>query len=262
MENYFKMTVEFEKFFQQYFSEVEFESLKYFKKIKVEDFNYIKGNVSITLPPNISHSKQDYLQQVASVIKNEIQQLVQGVIFNDIKKNNNVNFINIIDNSNSMTSYDSMQNMSRRLVHQLSVMNFKNIITNGKILSDYISDSVAYHYESVNKVISSTFSKNGSLLGKINVFMDAFMKYNEEFILTFDEVYFDIKEITPYISVSVPGNPQLRVEFKYFTNVLNPSIVHIVDSETSTNFYRFKSERRDEIIDKLLRDDKGIEQNF
>ena len=159
-----------------------------------------------------------------------------------------------------MTSYDSIMNMSRKLVQQISMMNFKNIISNGKILSDYISDSVGYHYEKMNNKLSSTFSKNGTLLGRINVFMDAFMKYNDEFILTFDEVYFDIKEITPYISVSTPDNPQLKVEFKYFTNVLNPSVVYVVDSETS--YYRFKSERRDEIIGKLLNDDKGTESNF
>jgi len=262
MENYSNMTIEFEKYFQTYFSKVEFESLQYFNKMKVEDSNYIKGHVSITIPPSVSHSEQDYLEQVAGVIKNEIQQHVQGVIFSDIKKNNNVNFINIIDNSNSMTSYDSIMNMSRKLVQQISMMNFKNIISNGKILSDYISDSVGYHYEKMNNKLSSTFSKNGTLLGRINVFMDAFMKYNDEFILTFDEVYFDIKEITPYISVSTPDNPQLKVEFKYFTNVLNPSVVYVVDSETSTNYYRFKSERRDEIIGKLLNDDKGTESNF
>jgi len=262
MENYSNMTIEFEKYFQTYFSKVEFESLQYFNKIKVEDSNYIKGHVSITIPPSVSYSEQDYLEQVAGVIKNEIQQHVQGVIFSDIKKNNNANFINIIDNSNSMTSYDSIMNMSIKLVHQISIMNFKNIISNGRILSDYISDSVGYHYEKMNNKLLSTFSKNGTLLGRINVFMNAFIKYNDEFILTFDEVYFDIKEITPYISVSAPGNPQLKVEFKYFTNVLNPSVVYIVDSETSTNYYRFKSQRRDEIIGKLLGDDKGTESNF
>ena len=265
MENYFNMTIEFEKYFQLYFSKVEFESLQYFNKIKVEDSNYIKGHVSITIPPSMSYSDQDYLEQVAGVIKNEIQQHVQGVVFSDIKKSNNVNFINIIDNSNSLTNYDSIQNMSRKMVQQISMMNFKNIISNGRILSDYISDSVAYHYEKMNSTLlslASTFSKNGTLFGKINVFMDAFMRYNDEFILTFDDIYFDIKEITPYISVSTPGNPQLKVEFKYFTNVLNSSVVYIVDSETSTNYYRFKSERRDEIIDKLLNDDKGTESNF
>jgi hypothetical protein len=258
------MTIEFEKFFQLYFNNVEFESLKYFKKTKVEDSNYIKGNVSINLPNNVSsYPEQDYLKQVSGVIKNEIQQHVQGVIFSEIKKGTNVNFINIIDNSNSLTNYESIQNMSRRLVQQLSMMSVKNIISNGKILSEYISDSTAYNCEKIGKVLqSSTFSKHGSLLGRINVFMDSFMKYNEEFVLTFDDVYFDIKEITPYISTSVPGNAQLKVEFKYFTNILNPSIIYIVDSENSTNYHRFKSERRDEIINKLLDDDKGTESNF
>ena len=74
MENYFNMTIEFEKYFQLYFSKVEFESLQYFNKIKVEDSNYIKGHVSITIPPSMSYSDQDYLEQVAGVIKNEIQQ--------------------------------------------------------------------------------------------------------------------------------------------------------------------------------------------
>lgn len=263
------MEIEFKKFFQIYFSKVEFESFKYFKKTKVDDSSYIKSSVLITIPPNLSHwydgiTEQDYLQQVAGVIKNEMQQLVQGVVFSAIKKSNNVNFINIIDNSNSLTNYDSIQNMSRKMVQQISMMNFKNIIANGRILSDYISDSVSYHYDSMNNKVtsSSTFSKNGTLFGKINVFVDAFMRYNDEFILTFDDIYFDIKEITPYISVSTPGNSQLKVEFKYFTNVLNPSVVYIVDSETSTNYYMFKSERRDEIIDKLLNDDKGTESNF
>lgn len=258
MENYSNMTIEFEKYFQTYFSKVEFESLKYFKKTKVDDSSYIKGNVSVTIPP---YSEQDYLEQVAGVIKQEIQQHVGGVIFSDVKKGN-VNFINIIDTSNSLTN-DSMQNMSRKLVQQLSMMSVKNIISNGKILSEYISDSPSYNYEKIGKVLqSSTFSKHGSLLGRINVFMDSFMKYNEEFVLTFDDVYFDIKEITPYISTSVPGNAQLKVEFKYFTNILNPSIIYIVDSETSTNYHRFKSERRDEIINKLLDDDKSTGSNF
>lgn len=249
-----------ENYFKLYFDKVEFESLRYFKKVKFEDSNYIKENISITIPPNLSQLEQDYLEEVSGIIKNAIQ----NVIFSDIKKtsnyDDNVSFFDIMETSKSSINYDSVQNMSIKLIHKIFTMNYKNIITNGKLLIDYISDSVAYRYEEINNVSlsSSTFQKNGTLFGKINVFMDVFMKYDEEFILTFDEVYFDIKEIFPYISSS-HGNPQLKVEFKYFTNILNPSIVYIIDSESSTNYYRFKSERRNKTIDTLLKDDKGIE---
>jgi hypothetical protein len=253
--------MELEEFFKSAFKSVNIDLP--FKRVESHISNYQKYSLSVNLPLSVIEFEEMYFDKVKENIVNEINQYILKVIIGDIKSNGSVNFIdvsNIIDNTN----YSAMANMSRKIVTEIKMLNLPNVVTNGRISSDYIMDSPAFNTYPIKPSLDkfNTFTKHGNLFGSIDVYLDSYMKWNDDFILSYDDVYYDISDIKINIRQEATFSPVLKVEFMIYHNIINPKVTYIVENLTSNTYSKYKAELRNQRIDNLLDDDKTLESNL
>lgn len=259
--------MELEEFFKNAFKKIDIDLP--FKRVKSDISNYQKYSLSVNLSPSMDNEVM-YYNLLRENIIGEINQYILKVIIGDIKSNGSVNFIdlsNIIDNTN----YSAMATKSRKIVSEIKMLNLPNAITNGRISSDYIMDSPAFNTYPIKPSLDkfNTFTKHdsrikshGNLFGSIDVYLDTYMKWTDDFILSYDDVYYDISDIKINIRQEATFSPVLKVEFMIYHDVINPKLTYIVENLTSTTYSKYKAELRNQRIDNLLDDDKTLESNL
>jgi hypothetical protein len=254
--------MELEEFFKNAFKKINIDLP--FKRVESDILNYQKYNLSVNLSPSIIMDNEVmYYNLLRENIIGEINQYILKVIIGDIKSNGSVNFIdvsNIIDNTN----YSTMATISRKIVSEIKMLNLPNVITNGRISSDYIMDSPAFNTYPIKPSLDkfNTFTKHGNLFGNIDVYLDSYMKWTDDFILSYDDVYYDISDIKINIRQEATFSPVLKVEFMIYHNIINPKVTYIVENLTSNTYSKYKAELRNQRIDNLLDDDKTLESNL
>ena len=253
--------MELEEFFKNAFKKIDIYLP--FKRLESHISNYQKYSLSVNLSPSVMESEEMYFDKVKENIVNEINQYILKVIIGDIKSNGIVDFIdvsNIIDNTN----YSAMVTKSRKIVSEIKMLNLPNVITNGRISSDYIMDSTAFNTYPIKPSLDkfNTFTKHGNLFGNIDVYLDSYMKWNDDFILSYDDVYYDVSDIKINIRQEATFSPVLKVEFMIYHNIINPKVTYIIENLTSNTCLKYKAELRNQRIDNLLDDDKTLESNL
>ena len=256
--------MELEEFFNNAFKKIDIDLP--FKRVESNISNYQKYSLSVNLPPSDVIFEKMYFDKVKENIVNEINQYILKVIIGDIKSNGSVNFIdvsNIIDDTN----YSTMATKSRKVVSEIKMLNLPNVITNGRISSDYIMDSTAFNTYPIRLELPSldkfnTFTKHGNIFGNIDVYLDSYMKWTDDFILSYDDVYYDVSDIKINIRQEATFSPVLKVEFMIYHNIINPKVTYIVENLTSNSYSKYKAELRNQRIDNLLDDGKTLESNL
>jgi hypothetical protein len=258
--------MELEEFFKNAFKKIDIDLP--FKRVESNISNYQKYSLSVNLSPSVMESEEMYFDKVKENIVNEINQYILKVIIGDIKSNGSVDFIdvsNIIDNTN----YSAMTTKSRKIVSEIKMLNLPNVITNGRISSDYIMDSAAFNLAPIKIQKLNAFTKQGNLFGSVDVYIDPYMKWNDDFILSYDDVYYDVSDIKINIRQEATDfhfhkafSPVLKVEFMIYHNIINPKLTYIIENLTSNTYSKYKAELRNKRIDNLLDDDKTLESNL
>ena len=250
--------MELEEFFNNAFKKIDIDLP--FKRLESDISNYQKYSLSVNLSPSIQ-SDEVYYNLLREKIVGEINQYILKVVIGDIKSNGSVNFIDVLNITND-TDYSTMATMSRRIVSEIRNLNLSNVITNGRISSDYIMDSSAFNFAPIKNQKLNTFTEHGNLFGCVDVYIDSYMKWTDDFILSYDDVYYDISDIKINIRQEATFSPVLKVEFMIYHNVINPKLTYIVENLTSTTYSKYKAELRNQRIDNLLDDDKTLESNL
>jgi hypothetical protein len=245
-----------EEFFNNAFKKIDIDLP--FKRLESDISNYQKYSLSVNLSPSIQSDEVYYIREK---IVGEINQYILKVVIGDIKSNGSVNFIDVLNITNS-TDYSTMVDKSRKIVSEIRSLNLSNVITNGRISSDYIMDSAAFNLAPIKIQKLNAFTKQGNLFGSVDVYIDPYMKWDDDFILSYDDVYYDISDIKINIRQEATFSPVLKVEFMIYHNVINPKLTYIVENLTSTTYSKYKAELRNQRIDNLLDDDKTLESNL
>ena len=105
---------------------------------------------------------------------------------------------------------------------------------------------------SITDFISPEFEEKDGKLSKINVHMDSFMKWSDDFILSYDDIYYHIKDLSLNIISDSRFAPILNVSFNFAFRVDNPGKIWVIDSISSGGYNHYKSTLRDKKIDNLL----------
>jgi len=250
--------MELEEFFNNAFKKIDIDLP--FKRLESDISNYQKYSLSVNLSPSIQ-SDEVYYNLLREKIVGEINQYILKVVIGDIKSNGSVNFIDVLNITND-TDYSTMVTMSRKIVSEIKILNLPNVITNGRISSDYIMDSSVFNFAPIKNQKLNTFTKQGNIFGSIDVYIDPYMKWTDDFILSYDNVYYDISDIKINIRQEATFSPVLKVEFMIYHNIINPKLTYIVENLTSTTYSKYKAEIRNQRIDNLLDDDKTLESNL
>ena len=251
--------MELEEFFNNAFKKIDIDLP--FNRLESNISNYQKYTLSVNLSPSIMQSEEVYYNLLRENIVGEVSQYVLKVVIGDIKSNGGVNFIDILNITND-TDYSTMATMSRKIVSEIKMLNLPNVITNGRISSDYIVDSSVFNFAPIKNQKMNAFTKQGNLFGSVDVYIDPYMKWTDDFILSYDDVYYDISDIKINIRQEATFSPVLQVEFMIYHNIINPKVTYIVENLTSTTYSKYKAELRNQRIDNLLDDDKTLESNL
>lgn len=253
--------MDIEGFFKSAFKNVNIDLP--FKRVKSDISNYQKYSLYVNLSPSVIDNEEMYYNLLKEKIAGEITQYALKVIIGDIKSKGSVNFIdalNILDDNSTIFT------MSRKIVSEIFNLNLPNVITNGRITSDYIVDSSDFNPSSIsNGRLNSTFNtfeKYGDLFGSIGVYIDSYMRWTDDFILSYDDIYYDVSDIKINIKQDPSIIPVLQVEFMIYHDVINPKLTYIVENLTSNAYSKYKSELRNKRIDNILDDDKSPESNL
>jgi hypothetical protein len=248
--------MDFQGYFNTAFKNVKFEGLENFN-LSTFDL-YEKSSIQISLPPSVSENEEFYLNSLFEAIRNQISLDAQKRILESIHKTPSMYFIDIMSSqekskSNLLTDYDTHFSLVRGLTSQVLRLNVRNIVSNGKILSEYIVDSPAFSQEPLSNKLSTsnTFIKYGKL-SNINIYMDSFMKWNDDFILSYDDIYYHIKDLSLDITSDSRFAPLLNVSFNFAFRVDNPGKIWVVNDINSSGYVHYKSTLRDQKIDNLL----------
>ena len=252
--------MELEEFFNNAFKKIDIDLP--FKRLESDISNYQKYSLSVNLSPSIIMDNEEmYYNLLREKIVGEINQYILKFVTGDIKSNGGVNFIDVLNITND-TDYTTMATISRKIVSEIRNLNLSNVITNGRISSDYIMDSSAFNFAPIKNQKLNTFTEQGNLFGSIDVYIDSYMKWTDDFILSYDDVYYDISDIKINIRQEATFSPVLQVEFMIYHNIINPKVTYIVENLTSTTYSKYKAEIRNQRIDNLLDDDKTLESNL
>jgi len=242
--------MDIEEFFKNAFKKIDIDLP--FNRVKSNITNYQKYTLSVTLSPSVMDTEEVYYNLLREKITNEIKQYTLKVILSDIKSKGDINFIDILNHSNS--NYMSIIDNSRKIITEIKNINLPNIITNARICSDYIMDSPVYNTEplvlSLNQF--NTFTKYGNLFGNVDVYIDSFMRWDADFLLSYDDVQYDISDIKINITQESTFSPVLKVGFILYYNIINPKLTYIIDNVNSISYSIYKPFLRNKRIDNLL----------
>ncbi len=243
--------MDFQGYFDVAFNNVKFENLEDFKTTTFDLYDKISTQFSV--PPLVSESEDFYLNALFSKLRNQISLDIQKNIFNFIKKSSKMHFIDIMNVQKQTTDYETHSSFVRRFVSQILRLNVKNIISNGTILSEYIVDSSSFSQNPIGNKLSTsnTFTKYGKL-SNINIYMDSFMRWNDDFILSYDDIYYDIKDLKLNITQDSRFAPILNITYNLAFKVDNPGIIWVIKDINSGGYSHYKSTLRDKKIDNLL----------
>lgn len=176
---------------------------------------------------------------INSQISTEIINTSYKQIFDYIHKCGDTDFINLIGVSDLK--------YSEYIFDKIYSVDSNNFISSGYICSEYVADSRHFSpLQIVDGSYSKIFYKFGNLRGK-NLFVDAYQRYNDMYILSYSDVYYDIFDFKREESDST-----VFIEYKYYFNVIDPKIIHLIQSENSPNYFLYKSIIRDNKIDDIL----------
>ena len=239
------------------FTDTIFEKLK--KEFPIKDFPF-NDSFNINSYNNKQYySRQDvhinttgldieFIYKYYSIISDEIRQKIARSILKDMKLNSSENFVNVMGLDDVF--------LSKKLYLDFEGMNIKNIVCNGRLYSLF-SDLLEYKYEDkfpINNIVSNSLVSKRGKLNNISLHVDSVMKWTDDYILVYDEIYYDVHDLKCDL---VRGGPHsfgevIEISFYLYLKIVNPQIFYLIEDTDSSGYLGFKSILRNNKIDKLL----------
>jgi hypothetical protein len=233
--------------------------LEVFNNYDLNDIDTQTIQLAISSPLNSfdSFSEDEYVNIFVDKIKSEIAQCVYKKIHSYIFDNAKVYFIDLLDGSdNSGLAYTPVQ--VRNFQKGIYDIEYKcgklfNIIGSGRIVSEYIVDSSVFSHNSLsNKIKSSFVIQYIGDYGHIKIYTDPFLSWKNEYIISFKEVMYNLRNIKAKMVNEATFQPKLVIDLDLSFLVFEPLLIYVIDNNTSDAYIKYKSERRDKNIDNIL----------
>ncbi len=208
-----------------------------------------------SVPVMTSEMKNDYLnidieKQLVRVIKNEIEQDVSKLFIKSLFTTNKFDYLDLRPDGTLMSGRKHLEN----LVNMILSDDYTNLITTGLISSE-LQDSSAFspYVTTTNLKTTGVPDCFGKLGGRIEVYNDPYMRFNDGRICLFNNVEFNIGEIKAY-EAPYPGSlaPRIVIEYNIDYNVNDSKLIFVIEDETSEAFKQYKYLQRDIKIDNIL----------
>jgi hypothetical protein len=236
-----------------------------FEKVNLPHIQPEILQLSVSVPmshPFGNESEDLYHDKFTTMIISEISQSVVKKILQSIFNNGKKSFIDLTNRfGNSATQFENAATRSRKIVAKIHYdLPQKYLITNGRICSDYFMDSSAF----VPLPISNKITNSGGLIypsgsihlqTKRDIWIDPFMRWDDNHILCFDEVRLDISNFSFSLKNSATFAPQVLFSLDLRFEVINAEAFFIYEDDYKKNWdiqSIVKQEDRDKKIDYIL----------
>ena len=208
-----------------------------------------------SVPVLTSEMKNKYLNidmepHLINVIKNEINQDINKLFTKRLFTTNKFDYLDLRPDGSLMTGRTHLEN----LVKMILINDYKNLITTGLISSE-LQDSVAFMpYMTTHDLKTSGLPEcYGKLSGRVEVYNDPYMRYDDGRICLFNEVEFNIGEMKAYETTQTGSlAPKIVIEYNVDYNVGDSKLIFVIENENSEAFKQYKSLQRDIKIDNIL----------
>lgn len=203
-------------------------------------------------------------EKILSMIKDELLQSLFRKLFRDVLDNSKIELLDLRTNSltpSVSTSYTTQLHITNNIVYNLSRLQGKTMVTNGRICSDLQDNSSFSIYPQKNKFIGAFPYLVGSLVSK-SLWVDPFLRYTDNSILVFDSIDIEFGDIKENIINDATFAPKIEVELNYKSSISNSDILYIFTDEYQDNLSVLKSREREEKINYILGENSGSKQNF
>lgn len=238
------------------FTDTIFEKLK--KDFPIKDFPF-NDSFNINSYNNKQYSSKqavhinttgldiEFIYKFYSIISDEFKQKIVSSILKDIKLNSSKNYINIM----GLDESPDFGAIAKKLSMDFKGINIKNIICNGRLHSLF-SDLQEYKYEKFPINTSFIFYKYGKV-NDVNLHVDAVMKWTDDYILSYDEIYYDVYDLKCDL-VRSPNSfgDIVEISFSLYVKTVNPQFFYLIEDTNSSGYLGFKAILRNDKIDKLL----------
>ena len=235
-----------------------------FKKCNLPHIQPEICQLSVNVP--MSHPFGDesvdlYHDKFISMILSEMSQSIVKKILQSIFDNGKKSFIDLTNRLTSSTQFENAGTRARKTIAKIHYdLPQKYLITNGRICSDYFMDFSAFVPLPIsNKITNSSglIYPSGSILlqTKRDVWIDPFMRWDDNFILCFDEVILDISNFSFSIRNEATFSPKVLITLDLRFEVVNAEAFFIYEDDYKKNWdiqSIVKQDNRDKKIDYIL----------
>ena len=181
-------------------------------------------------------------------IKSEVSRHCCSRIFKDISE------------TDSFSVHDfrgiSEREVSSRIVDEIKAAGFKNVVVSPKI-GTLIQDSASFVISSESMVSSRSGSDSymiGSIYGYHDVYVDPYMKWDDNRLLLFSDAYADASRFRcsdPVADISM-FNPRMIIEFHFSSEIVAAHSMFVRDDSNPDIDSLLLSKMRDQKITRLL----------
>jgi hypothetical protein len=166
-----------------------------------------------------------------------------------------IDFIDLTKFGNDLLKVDNTSEEFNYLLNRILSNGSKNIITNSQVCS-LIQSSPYYNFTPHNSKTfnSSLIYETGQIYSK-NVYVNPFMKWEDNTIVFIDDVFIDIRDIKISISDQPNNSINIIVDIEYALtdiNDTNSEILIILSSKECPNYKKATAVIRNQKIDSIL----------
>lgn len=185
------------------------------------------------------------------ILKEELKQSLFRKLFKDSLKVSNIEFLDLRTLGLESTYLSHVTYLSK-IVDGLNNIQGKNLLMSGGLAVD-LQDTSQFYVNKNNSLSSGGLPYLiGSLSGK-NLWVDPFIRYDENSILIFDSIDLEIVSINKNINNNSPNIPsQIEVHLDYKFSISNTSVLYIFTNDNQKNLSILVSTQRDERINQIL----------
>ncbi len=207
-----------------------------------------------SVPVLTTEMKNEYLNIdmesiLVKTIKDEINLDINKLFTKKLFTTSKFDYLDLRPNGSLMNGRLHLE----KLVGLILSNDYKNLITT-TLISSELQDSSAFspYMKTDNFKVSSLPDCFGKLGGRIDVYNDSYMKFNDGRICLFNEVEFNIGEMKAMETYQGSMAPRILIEYNIDYNVNDSKLIFVIEDEKSEAYLQYKSLQRDIKIDDIL----------
>lgn len=225
---------------------------------------HIKPNtlrVSMNLPTNdpfFDGDDERYYGKLSSIVNSELTRSIIKFIIKDIFDSERKSLIDLINRfGETGDKYQISSIKSSRILEKIKCdISQKYLLTNSRISSEYFMNLSSFvNFPLTNKVVSSgSIYTVGciNLKNKREIWVDPYMKWDDNYILCFDDVNIDVGNYSFSVMNSDKVSPKFEVSLDLRYELVNTEVFFIFENDFMKNINEYKKINRDNNINILL----------